>query len=96
MARPRKRRRCCCSFADRAFKPAGTPMASLEKIPLALEELEVLRLCDLEGMTQEEAGSSMEISRGSVQRILSRARRKCAEALVKGSALVFSDTERQR
>ncbi len=71
-------------------------MTSLEKIPLALEELEVLRLCDLEGMTQEEAGISMEISRGSVQRILSRARRKCAEALVKGSALVFSDTGRQR
>ena len=71
-------------------------MASLEKIPLALEELEVLRLCDLEGKTQEDAGVSMEISRGSVQRILSQARRKCAEALVKGSALVFTDKERQK
>jgi predicted DNA-binding protein (UPF0251 family) len=96
MTRPRKRRRCCCSFAGSAFKPAGTPMSSLEKIPLALDELEVLRLCDFEGMTQEEAGISMEISRGSVQRILSRARRKCAEALVKGSALVFTEMERQK
>ena len=95
MPRPRKHRRCGCSFRNRAWKPAGTPMSELEVIPLALEELEALRLCDMQGMTQEEAGISMEVSRGTVQRILSRARHKCAQALVMGCALVFSESERQ-
>ena len=95
MPRPRKRRICGCRFADRAFKPAGTPMSELEVVPLALEELEALRLCDLEGMTQEEAGVSMGVSRGTVQRILSHARKKCAQALVKGCALVFTERERR-
>jgi predicted DNA-binding protein (UPF0251 family) len=96
MPRPRKRRFCGCRFRDRAFKPAGTPMSDLETISLALEELEALRLCDLEGMTQEEAGASMGVSRGTVQRILSRARTKCAQALVRGSALVFIEPGRQK
>jgi len=96
LPRPRKRRYCGCRFRDRAFKPAGIPMSDLESVPLVLEELEALRLCDLEGMTQEEAGSSMGVSRGTVQRILSRARTKCAKALVMGNALVFTEHGRQK
>ena len=51
-------------------------MTEIEKIVLYRDELEVLRLCDMEGFTQEEAGKRMEISRGTVQRILSSARKR--------------------
>lgn len=51
---------------------------------LTVEELEALRLCDLEGLSQDEAGSRMDISRGTFQRILYRARKKVASALVNG------------
>ncbi len=76
-------------MCGRAFKPTGTPMPKLRKIDLLRDELESLKLCDLEGLTQEEAGQKMGISRGTVQRILTTARRKTAEALVTGAALVF-------
>lgn len=72
-----------------AFKPIGRPMVDLEEIRLYRDELEVLRLCDLEGLVQEEAGERMGVSRGTVQRLLASARKKTAQALTEGAALVF-------
>ena len=51
------------------------------------EELEALRLADLEGLYQEEAAERMGISRATFQRILSHAHRQVALALVEGHAL---------
>ncbi len=92
MPRPKKVRHCEAKFCKNAFKPTGTPLKELRQIPLQRDELEVLRLCDKEGLFQEEAGKRMGISRGTVQRILTSARRKVAEALVEGAALVFEDS----
>jgi predicted DNA-binding protein (UPF0251 family) len=78
-------------LCGRSFKPAGIPMTKLRKIDLLRDELETLKLCDMEGLTQEQAGQKMGISRGTVQRILTRARQKVAEALVTGAALVFRE-----
>ena len=39
-----------------AFKPTGIPLTDIEKITLYNDELETLKLCDLDGLTQEEAG----------------------------------------
>jgi predicted DNA-binding protein (UPF0251 family) len=64
-------------------------MSEVERISLPLDELEALKLCDLDGLTQEEAGARMGVSRGTIQRILSVARKKVAMALVKGKAIVF-------
>jgi predicted DNA-binding protein (UPF0251 family) len=89
--RPKKTRNCQCRFRGRAFKPTGIPMGRMEKIPFALDELEALRLCDLEGLTQAEAGERMGVSRGTVQRLLAGARKKTARALCQGCAIVFSD-----
>ena len=66
-------------------------MTKLRKIHLLRDELETLKLCDMEEMTQEEAGRKMGISRGTVQRMLTRARQKVTEALVTGAALIFQD-----
>ncbi len=87
--RPRKERHCECRFCGRAFKPSGRPMGELEQIRLRLDELEALRLCDLEGLSQAEAGGRMGVSRGTVQRLLAGARAKTAKALCQGCALVF-------
>jgi predicted DNA-binding protein (UPF0251 family) len=65
----------------------------MEIIQLAHDELETLHLCDGEGKTQEEAGISMGISRGTVQRLLSQARRKVAQALVGQKALAISGSQ---
>ena len=93
MARPKKHRHCECKMHGRAFKPTGTPLTELKQVELHRDELEALRLCDGEGMTQEEAGESMGVSRGTIQRIITVARRKTATALTAGQALVFVDEE---
>jgi len=89
--RPKKPRRCGCNPKGRLFKPGGVPLESLERIPILREEIEALKLCDLDGLTQENAGKKMGISRGTVQRILSSARRKTAESLTNAKALVLEE-----
>lgn len=61
-------------------------------VQLAVDELEAMRLCDLLGLDQEEAGKRMGVSRGTVQRLLSAARAKVADALVSGKALMIVRT----
>ncbi len=56
------------------------------------DELETLKLCDVDGLSQEEAGYQMGISRGTVQRILAGARLKTASALTQCKALVLEKT----
>ena len=69
------------------FKPAGVPLRELEEAVLALDEVEALRLADLNGLYQEEAAEKMKISRPTFSRIVEGARRKVADALIHGKAL---------
>jgi uncharacterized protein len=66
-------------------------MHELEVIRLDLAELEAMRLCDLEGNEQEEAGAKMGISRGTVQRLVKAGRSKVIEALVTSAALIIEE-----
>lgn len=93
--RPKKIRHCQGQFCGRAFKPTGTPLTELEQVQLFRDELEALRLCDGEGLTQEEAGRKMGVSRGTIQRIITLARKKTATALTEGQALIFVDDDEQ-
>jgi hypothetical protein len=56
-------------------------------IALALDEMEALRLADLEGLHHKEAAARMRISRPTFSRIVEAARKKVAEALVEGKPL---------
>ena len=89
--RPKKPRNCCPNRRpeDLIFKPAGTPLSELERVALAADELEALRLCDQAGLTQAEAGEQMEISRGTVQRLVTSGRKKLITALLAGQALMI-------
>jgi predicted DNA-binding protein (UPF0251 family) len=87
--RCKKPRHCRCSFKGTAFKPTGIPLSELVTISLSRDELETLKLCDLDDLTQEEAGARMGVSRGTVQRILAAARKKVSDALVHGRAIVY-------
>ena len=64
-------------------------MRELDVVSLEVDELEALRLCDLEGFDQNGAGERMGISRGTVQRLLKSGRKSVVGALVQGSALVI-------
>jgi len=71
------------------FKPRGVPMADLEVAELTVEELEALRLTDLEGLEQDQAAIRMGVSRRALWSELHSARRKVTGALVKGSAIAI-------
>ena len=95
--RPKKARHCCPSRRpdDQVYKPAGTPMSGLEKITLGADELEATGLCDVEGMTQAEAGAVMGVSRGTVQRLVTSGRKKIVAAILSGKALVIELPEQE-
>ena len=62
-------------------------MCSLEEVSLTFDEIEAMRLADLENLYQEQVATRMGVSRQTVGRILVSARKKVAEALVKGKAI---------
>jgi len=69
------------------FKPAGVPLRTLEESVLTVDELEAVRLKDLLDLDQDEAAKKMNISQPTFHRLLSTARKKIADALVKGKAI---------
>ena len=87
MARPRNNR--CVGHVPSVsfFKPKGIPIKKLETRTLKVEELEAMRLVDLEGLHQEEAAGRMGVSRKTLWRDLESARGKVASALVHGDAI---------
>jgi predicted DNA-binding protein (UPF0251 family) len=62
-------------------------MSRLEEVALSVDELEAVRLADLEGLYQDAAAARMGVSRATFARVVEAARRKVAEALVQGRAL---------
>lgn len=91
MPRPEKLRKVGCVAEGRAFKPIGRPADELEVEPLRLDELEALRLADLEGLYQEAAAERMGVSRPTFARILARARFAVARALIEERVLVVGE-----
>lgn len=63
------------------------PPAMDDEVVLTLDELEALRLKDLEGLSQTEAAKRMNISQPTFNRLLSSARKKVSGALVGGKAI---------
>ena len=87
MPRPCRCRRIRCSPDTNYFKPRGVPLDMLEEVNLTLDELEAVRLADLEGMYQEDAAKKMDISRQTFGNIVNSAHKKIADALLNGKAL---------
>ena len=93
--RPKKPRHCNCPHrpAGIVMKPVGIPTRQLTQIVLEIDELEALRLCDGEGLSQAAAGAQMGISRGTVQRLVASGRKKMISVLIDGKALVVKALE---
>ena len=87
MPRPQKRRTVEFLPPHDRFKPAGVPMADLEEVRLSIDELEAIRLKDLEGLDHEDCAERMQVSRPTFHRILRSAHAKIASALTEGKAV---------
>jgi predicted DNA-binding protein (UPF0251 family) len=86
---PRKKKLKFVGFEPNVtyFKPRAVPMSELEQVDLAIEELETLRLVNLEKLGQVESAKKMQIHQSTFQRTLTSAREKITDALVNGKAI---------
>ena len=100
MSRRWRRRRGSRGRPPKPIRLSGDPRSSTfipipksrgDPIHIDLAELETLKLVDLEGLSQEEAGLRMETSRGTVWRLLHSARKKTAHALTENRPLQVED-----
>lgn len=87
MVRPRKDRFVAFNPHISYFKPRGIPMLALDEVKLTVDEREAIRLSDLLGLSHEEAGRKMGVSRATFGRIIQRARQVIADALIHGKAI---------
>jgi len=87
MPRPRRCRRVMFGPNVDYFKPRGINLSILETVDLNVEELEAIRLHDHENKEQVECAKKMNVSQPTFHRILLQARKKIADALVKGKAI---------
>jgi uncharacterized protein len=87
MPRPLKFRQVTSVPASTFFKPAGVPMGALEMVTLAMEEVEAVRLKDIEDLHQEDCARRMGVSRATFHQVLKSARCKLADAILNGKAI---------
>lgn len=89
MPRPRKLKIIGFIPDITGFSPEGK-MKNDNIIYMTLEELESIRLIDLLSLDQSNAAIEMNISRGTIQRMLNSARKKVADSLINGKGIVIS------
>ncbi|GMQ65115.1 DUF134 domain-containing protein [Vallitalea maricola] len=87
MPRPKKCRKVDFFPEYTYFKPRGKSDQELEEIILNIEELEAMRLKDIEKLNQEKCAEKMHVSRQTFQNIIDSARQKVTKALTSGMAI---------
>ncbi len=85
MPRPKRPRYIINQPIVNAFIPEGTP--SCDEVTLSLEEFEIIRLIDYEGLDQSQAAEIMQVSRQTVGRILKSGRYNLSKFVVEAHRL---------
>jgi uncharacterized protein len=88
MGRPPVPRRVCCRLQGQGFRPIGARAGKSDALSIGVDELEAIRLADVEGLYQGAAAERMAVSRQTYARILSRGRRAVAECLLQRKMLL--------
>jgi predicted DNA-binding protein (UPF0251 family) len=87
MARPVKCRRVEQLPPYDRYKPAGVSCKNNKIMALTIDELEAMRLKDVEGLSQVECADRMQVSRQTFQLILEKARKTIVLAITQGYAI---------
>ena len=92
MPRPQKWRKVCAAPRCTRFSPSHGH-AEAGTVTMSVDEYETIRLIDWEGLTQEQCAERMEVARTTVQAIYQSARKKLADCIVNGKALIIGGGE---
>ena len=87
MPRPKLPRRIRFSPNVHYFKPQGIPMRLLKEVILEPDELEALKLHDVDELDHITSAKKMNVSQPTFGRIIDSAYKKIAQALIKGKAI---------
>jgi len=87
MSRPKKFRRVEFLPKTNIFVPQNISKSTEKEVIIKIEELEAMRLKDIEKLTQQECAKRMNISRQTFQNIIDSAREKVATALTEGNTI---------
>ena len=85
--RKRKRRNIDTDHSHLSFKPCGLRKDTLETVIIYEDEIEAIRLADLESLYQQACADKMHISRTTFSRLVESARKKIADALINQKAI---------
>lgn len=91
MPRPWRRRYVYINPEATHFRPQEFSNRKKECVNLELAELEALRLKDFAGLDQQAAAKKMKVPTTTFQRTLYSARKKVAEALIYGKAILINE-----
>lgn len=89
MPRPCKMRTVSFLPDGLSFKPCGRHKSDMEIINLNVDELEAIRLADLDGLYQDQAAERMKISRQTFGNIIMEAHKKVADFLIHSKHLII-------
>jgi predicted DNA-binding protein (UPF0251 family) len=87
MPRPKIRRHTRFNPDVYYFKPRGVPLRELEEVVLHADELEALKLHDVDGLDHTVSATKMNVSQPTFGRILNNAYKKVATAIIHGKAI---------
>ena len=95
MPKRRKRGRCrgrrwISQLPDNIVQERAYDRLEPNSVCLSIDEIEIIRLIDLENLTQLEAAARVGISRKTLWNDLQRSRRKVAHALVHGHPICIA------
>ena len=85
MARPRKHKRVCREPSVKSFNSAE----SEEKNAITVDEMEVIRLIDFEGLTQQECAKQMQVARSTITAVYESARYKISDTILNNKSLLI-------
>ncbi|MEN6611390.1 MAG: DUF134 domain-containing protein [Methanoregulaceae archaeon] len=93
--RPRAARVLSGGLPARCYAPRCCADDAMETVTLLPDEIELLKLIDIEGLEQEAAAGVLGVSRKTVWRDLHEARRKVTDALLNGKIIELTECPRK-
>jgi len=87
MPRPKIPRHLCFQPNVYYFKPQGIPLRELQEVIIFADELEALKLYEVDNFSQTEAARKMKISQPTFARLIDKANKKIADAIINGKAI---------